>query len=75
MGVSLFGLCFVFLSTGLLGMWIRLEVGFFGFLPILNGKSVIENEAAVKYFVVQSVGSGVILVSFLFISAGTEFQV
>lgn len=44
-----------------------MEVGFFGFLPILNGKRVAENEAAVKYFIVQRVGSGVILVRFLLI--------
>lgn len=67
--VSLFGTFSVFLRTGLIGMWIGLELGFFGFLPILNGKTVGENEAAVKYFIVQGVGSGVMLVSFLFISA------
>ena len=46
-----------------------MELRFFGFLPILNGKSVAENEAAVKYFIVQRVGSGVMLVRFLFITA------
>nr|YP_006576384.1 NADH dehydrogenase subunit 2 [Iridona iridescens]AEV94278.1 NADH dehydrogenase subunit 2 [Iridona iridescens] len=65
--MSMFGVLFVFLSSGLLGMWISLEIGFFGFLPILNGKSVAENEATVKYFIVQSVGSALMLVSFLFI--------
>ena len=46
-----------------------MELRFFGFLPILNGKSVAENEAAVKYFIVQRVGSGVMLVRFLFVTA------
>lgn len=69
--VSLLGVLFVFLSRGLLGMWISLELRFFGFLPILNGKSVAENEAAVKYFVVQTVGSGLIIVGFLFMVTGS----
>nr|AJC10854.1 NADH deshydrogenase subunit 2 [Macoma balthica] len=71
--VSLLGTMFVFLSSGLFGMWISLELGFFGFLPILNGKAASENEAAVKYFVIQSVGSGLILVSFLLFSSSPGF--
>lgn len=63
--MSLFGTFFVFVSGGLVGMWVRLELALFGFLPILNGKTVGENESAVKYFVVQRVGSGFILLSFI----------
>lgn len=63
--ISLLGTFFVVLRSGVLGLWIRLELGFFGFIPILNGKTVGENEAAAKYFVVQGVGSGLILTSFL----------
>jgi len=63
--VSLLGTAFVILRSGILGLWVRLELGFFGFIPILNGKTVGENEAAAKYFVVQGVGSGLILTSFL----------
>jgi len=50
-----------------------LELGFFGFLPILNGKAASENEAAVKYFVIQSVGSGLILVRFLLFRRRSSF--
>jgi NADH:ubiquinone oxidoreductase subunit 2 (subunit N) len=71
--VSLLGTMFVFLRSGLFGMWIRLELGFFGFLPILNGKAARENEAAVKYFVIQSVGSGLILVRFLLFRRRSSF--
>ena len=67
--IRLLGTFFVVLSRGLFGVWVRLELGFFGFLPILNGKTVGENEAAVKYFIVQRVGSGVLLVRFLFVSS------
>nr|YP_006576396.1 NADH dehydrogenase subunit 2 [Hiatula diphos]YP_009642896.1 NADH dehydrogenase subunit 2 [Hiatula acuta]AEV94290.1 NADH dehydrogenase subunit 2 [Hiatula diphos]QCQ20460.1 NADH dehydrogenase subunit 2 [Hiatula acuta] len=66
--MSLLGTILVLLSSGLLGMWICLELGFFGFIPLLNGKTVGENESAVKYFVVQSIGSGLLLFSFLIIS-------
>lgn len=65
--VSLFGTFFVFIRGGLLGMWIRLELALFGFLPILNGKTVGENECASKYFVVQGVGSGLILLGLILI--------
>nr|YP_009642920.1 NADH dehydrogenase subunit 2 [Sanguinolaria ovalis]QCQ20484.1 NADH dehydrogenase subunit 2 [Sanguinolaria ovalis] len=66
--MSLLGTILVLFSSGLLGMWICLEVGFFGFIPLLNGKTVGENESAVKYFVVQSIGSGLLLFSFLIVS-------
>nr|YP_009642908.1 NADH dehydrogenase subunit 2 [Gari elongata]QCQ20472.1 NADH dehydrogenase subunit 2 [Gari elongata] len=66
--MSLTGTVMVLLSSGLLGMWICLELSFFGFIPLLNGKTVGENESAVKYFVVQSVGSGLLLFSFLLVS-------
>nr|YP_006576444.1 NADH dehydrogenase subunit 2 [Solecurtus divaricatus]AEV94338.1 NADH dehydrogenase subunit 2 [Solecurtus divaricatus] len=67
-GVSVLGVVLVIMSSGLLGMWLCLELGFFGFIPILNGKSVGENESASKYFVVQSVGSGVLLVGLILVS-------
>lgn len=70
-GLSLLGVLLVFVRSGMLGIWVGLELGLFGFLPILNGKTVGENEAAVKYFVVQAVGSGIMLFRFLFIRGDT----
>ncbi len=67
--ISLVGTFFAILSRGLFGVWVSLELGFFGFLPILNGKTVGENEATVKYFIIQRVGSAILLVSFLFVSS------
>lgn len=63
--ISLVGALVAVLRRGLLGLWLGLELSFFGFIPILNGKTVYENEAASKYFVVQGVGSGLILVGIL----------
>nr|YP_009431947.1 NADH dehydrogenase subunit 2 [Donax trunculus]ATA66396.1 NADH dehydrogenase subunit 2 [Donax trunculus] len=71
--ISSLGTVMVILSGGLLGVWLSLELAFFGFIPILNGKSVCENESAVKYFIVQSIGSGFLLVSFLLISSQLNF--
>nr|YP_006576420.1 NADH dehydrogenase subunit 2 [Semele scabra]AEV94314.1 NADH dehydrogenase subunit 2 [Semele scabra] len=63
--LSLGGVIFVVFSSGLIGVWVSLELSFFGFLPILNGSTVAENEGGVKYFIVQGVGSAVMLVGFL----------
>lgn len=67
--VRVIGTLFVLLRTGLLGIWLCLELAFFGFIPILNGKGVCENESAVKYFIIQRVGSGILLVGILFASS------
>ena len=47
-----------------------LELGFFGFLPIMNGKTAGENEATIKYFIIQSLGSAFILAGFLIMDVG-----
>nr|YP_009431973.1 NADH dehydrogenase subunit 2 [Donax vittatus]ATA66422.1 NADH dehydrogenase subunit 2 [Donax vittatus] len=73
--VSSLGTVMVIMGSGLLGMWICMELSFFGFIPILNGKSVCENESAVKYFVIQSIGSGFLLISFLLISSQSSFYI
>jgi len=44
-------------------------------LPLLNGKGVGENESAVKYFVVQAVGSGMIVLGFLIIRSNMDIVV
>nr|YP_009431960.1 NADH dehydrogenase subunit 2 [Donax variegatus]ATA66409.1 NADH dehydrogenase subunit 2 [Donax variegatus] len=71
--VSSVGTIMAVMSSGLLGVWMSLELAFFGFIPILNGKSVCENESTVKYFIIQSIGSGFLLVSFLMISSHMPF--
>lgn len=63
--ISIFGTFFAVIRTGLLGLWVSLELRFFGFIPVLNGKTVAENEGACKYFIIQGVGSAFILIGFL----------
>ena len=63
--VTFRGAIIVFLRSGLLGVWFGLEFNFFGFIPLLLGNRVRENEATIKYFVVQALGSGFFILSVL----------
>nr|YP_010393047.1 NADH dehydrogenase subunit 2 [Xylophaga washingtona]UPX88945.1 NADH dehydrogenase subunit 2 [Xylophaga washingtona]UPX88957.1 NADH dehydrogenase subunit 2 [Xylophaga washingtona] len=67
-----FGLAFVFTSSGLLGVWVGLECGFLGVVSLLAGESAEESEGCMKYFVFQSVGSGVLFFSFVLLGVGAN---
>nr|UPX88966.1 NADH dehydrogenase subunit 2 [Xylophagaidae sp. E23]UPX88978.1 NADH dehydrogenase subunit 2 [Xylophagaidae sp. E81] len=66
------GVVLVLLSGGLLGVWVGLECGFLGVLVILAGKSSEENEACMKYFVFQSIGSAILFISFVMLETGSS---
>ena len=70
--VSIVGSVFVLLSSGLLGVWFGLECNFFGFIPLLYGKCSEEVERRMKYFLVQSLGSAIILIGVIIFI--TEFR-
>nr|YP_010415007.1 NADH dehydrogenase subunit 2 [Littoraria intermedia]URW97529.1 NADH dehydrogenase subunit 2 [Littoraria intermedia] len=60
--VTLFGTIFSISSSHWLGVWAGLEINLIGFLPILvYQKSNSESESAVKYFVIQALGSGLLI--------------
>lgn len=60
--ITLFGTIFSISSSHWLGVWVGLEINLIGFLPILvYQKSTSESESAVKYFVVQALGSGLLI--------------
>nr|AXS64979.1 NADH dehydrogenase subunit 2 [Cucujoidea sp. 4 KM-2017] len=47
-------------------MWIGLEMNMFSFIPLMNeDKNKLNSEASLKYFIIQSISSMVILVSIL----------
>nr|QBL75789.1 NADH dehydrogenase subunit 2 [Harpago chiragra] len=49
-------------SSHWLGIWAGLEINLIGFLPLLvYQKSMAESESAVKYFVVQALGSSLLM--------------
>nr|YP_009521269.1 NADH dehydrogenase subunit 2 [Perumytilus purpuratus]AXP84505.1 NADH dehydrogenase subunit 2 [Perumytilus purpuratus] len=52
-------------SGSWLGMWLGLEVNLLSFLVLMNLESLVVIEPCVKYFIVQSFGSAMLLVSFL----------
>lgn len=57
-----FGTLFSISSSHWLGIWAGLEINLIGFLPILvYQKSILESESAVKYFVVQALGSSLLI--------------
>nr|YP_010890372.1 NADH dehydrogenase subunit 2 [Stenothyra glabra]USN91690.1 NADH dehydrogenase subunit 2 [Stenothyra glabra] len=60
--VMFFGTVFSISSTHWLGIWAGLEINLIGFLPLLvYQKSMSESESAVKYFVVQTMGSSLLM--------------
>ena len=62
-----FGTLFSLSSSHWLGVWAGLEINLIGFLPILvYQKRILERESAVKYFVVQALGSSLLMFGRLF---------
>nr|UVW93569.1 NADH dehydrogenase subunit 2 [Rivularia auriculata] len=56
--MMIFGTVFSVSSMHWLGIWVGLEMNLIGFLPILvYKKGVLDSEAAVKYFIIQAIGS------------------
>nr|AVK59528.1 NADH dehydrogenase subunit 2 [Archivesica sp. 2 Sanya-2018]UFQ25444.1 NADH dehydrogenase subunit 2 [Calyptogena pacifica] len=54
-------------SVGLLGMWVGMELSFFGVVGVLGGSSVEEVEGVQKYFIVQVFSSIFLLIGFLLV--------
>ena len=71
--VIIFGTLFSVSSSHWLGVWGGLEVNLIGFLPILlYQKRASERESAVKYFIVQALGSRLLVFGSL-IRSSTSF--
>nr|ALD62499.1 NADH dehydrogenase subunit 2 [Leptoxis ampla] len=60
--VMFFGTMFSLSSFHWLGVWAGLEINLVGFLPILMyQKNMLESESAVKYFIIQALGSSFLM--------------
>jgi len=71
--VIIFGTLFSVSSSHWLGVWAGLEVNLIGFLPILlYQKRISESESAVKYFIVQALGSSLLVFGSL-VRSSTSF--
>lgn len=57
-----FGTLFSISSSYWLGIWAGLEINLIGFLPLLVYQKIIsESESAVKYFIIQAIGSSLLI--------------
>nr|UYR45717.1 NADH dehydrogenase subunit 2 [Musculium lacustre] len=56
-----FGTAVVFMSSSIVGVWLGLELNFLGVIPLMIGKSVLEGEGVMKYFLVQAVGASLLI--------------
>nr|ASW26888.1 NADH dehydrogenase subunit 2 [Platypleura kaempferi] len=53
-------------SNNWLGCWMGMEINLISFLPIMMNKfSVYSSESMIKYFIIQSMGSGVLFISIM----------
>nr|YP_010835872.1 NADH dehydrogenase subunit 2 [Pila virens]WGC89391.1 NADH dehydrogenase subunit 2 [Pila virens] len=74
LGVLVFGTLFSISSLHWLGIWAGLEMNLIGFVPILvYQKKISESESAVKYFIMQAIGSGLLIFASL-AGFGLEFS-
>nr|ADU54995.1 NADH dehydrogenase subunit 2 [Dosidicus gigas]ADU55154.1 NADH dehydrogenase subunit 2 [Dosidicus gigas] len=62
--IMIMGTLFSLSSSHWLTMWMGLEINLMGFLPLMNikGKS-LEAEASMKYFIIQSMSSSILIIS------------
>nr|YP_010183483.1 NADH dehydrogenase subunit 2 [Curtos fulvocapitalis]QVG61299.1 NADH dehydrogenase subunit 2 [Curtos fulvocapitalis] len=56
-----------------LGMWIGLEINLLSIIPIIINKNILSSESSIKYFIIQSLGSTLILTSVIMLIWKTNF--
>nr|AKC35096.1 NADH dehydrogenase subunit 2 [Sepioteuthis lessoniana] len=62
--IMFMGTLFSLSSSHWLTMWMGLELNLMGFLPLINIKGkILEAEASIKYFIIQSMSSSVLIIS------------
>nr|YP_009378339.1 NADH dehydrogenase subunit 2 [Petrasma pervernicosa]ARH10771.1 NADH dehydrogenase subunit 2 [Petrasma pervernicosa] len=70
--LTMLGTIFSVSSSHWMGVWAGLEINLLGFIPLLAyGGTTLEIESSVKYFIIQSMGSGLLLMGSLMISVMT----
>nr|ADU54682.1 NADH dehydrogenase subunit 2 [Dosidicus gigas] len=62
--IMIMGTLFSLSSSHWLTMWMGLEINLMGFLPLMNIKGkILEAEASMKYFIIQSMSSSILIIS------------
>nr|UJM44238.1 NADH dehydrogenase subunit 2 [Ensis leei] len=58
-----------------IGIWFAMEVNFFGAVSLFSGKSSVETDSTMKYFMSQALGSGLLFLGILLsLSSFVEFE-
>lgn len=52
-------------SRSPIGLWFAIEVNFFGAVSLFSGKSSVETDSTIKYFIRQALGSGLLFMGIL----------
>nr|YP_010835859.1 NADH dehydrogenase subunit 2 [Novaculina chinensis]WGC44275.1 NADH dehydrogenase subunit 2 [Novaculina chinensis] len=52
-------------SSSPIGLWFAMEVNFFGAVSLFSGKSSVETDSTMKYFMSQALGSGLLFMGIL----------
>nr|YP_009943030.1 NADH dehydrogenase subunit 2 [Villorita cyprinoides]QOD40735.1 NADH dehydrogenase subunit 2 [Villorita cyprinoides] len=66
-----FGIIWSLVSVSVFGVWIGMEISFIGVIGLLGGSSYEESESLVKYFIVQVLGSSLIMMSIMLMYGGS----
>nr|AGW53609.1 NADH dehydrogenase subunit 2 [Arctica islandica] len=65
-GFLLFGgIISALVSLSLVGLWLGMEMNFLGAVAIMAGLSVEETESVIKYFIIQVVGSSILILAIM----------
>nr|YP_009733508.1 NADH dehydrogenase subunit 2 [Krisna concava]QHV34346.1 NADH dehydrogenase subunit 2 [Krisna concava] len=65
MSMTIMGVMVSFSSMSLFMMWIGMEISLMSFIPIITMKSVLNSEFSIKYFIIQSLSSMIIMLSMM----------
>nr|ADU55117.1 NADH dehydrogenase subunit 2 [Dosidicus gigas] len=70
--IMIMGTLFSLSSSHWLTMWMGLEINLMGFLPLMNIKGkTLEAEASMKYFIIQSMSSSILIISSVLMYSNT----
>nr|YP_009733521.1 NADH dehydrogenase subunit 2 [Krisna rufimarginata]QHV34359.1 NADH dehydrogenase subunit 2 [Krisna rufimarginata] len=64
-GLTTMGVVVSFSSMSWMMMWIGMEISLISFVPLISIKSILNSEFSMKYFIIQSVSSMIIMLSLM----------
>nr|YP_010849267.1 NADH dehydrogenase subunit 2 [Krisna expansiva]WGG89407.1 NADH dehydrogenase subunit 2 [Krisna expansiva] len=63
--LTIMGVMVSFSSMSWMMMWIGMEISLMSFVPLISVKSILNSEFSMKYFIIQSVSSMIIMLSLM----------